>query len=317
MTSISKRKFDLDDYLKRRSATVDRALEGYLGKYPGASQTIFRAMRYGIFPGGKRIRPILMLASGELFGAAESRLLPFACAVEMIHAYSLIHDDLPGLDDDDLRRGEPAAHKVFGEGMALLAGDGLLAEAFHVISDTESTCAVSAELAVKIIRELSHSAGVMGLVGGQALDLEAEGQEVDLATVEMIHVRKTGALILASVRIGALVAGAAGEDLIRISHYGEYLGLAFQIADDILDAQGGIAVGERAESSHKERKKATYPSVVGIVTAKERLTELLRLLLSALDRYEMQAEPLRAMARYIVGRAVDIGGESLKKETHG
>ena len=312
MTSLSKRKFDLDEYLKRQSAIVDRALERHLGKYPGASQTIFRAMRYGIFPGGKRIRPILMLASGELFDAAQGRLLPFACAVEMIHAYSLIHDDLPGLDDDDLRRGEPAAHKVFGEGMALLAGDGLLAEAFHVISDTETMRAVSAELAVKIIRELSHAAGVMGLVGGQALDLEAEGQEVDLATVELIHVRKTGALILASARIGALVAGATGEDLIRISHYGEYLGLAFQIADDILDAQGGIAVGERTESSHKERKKATYPSVVGIVTAKDRLTELLRMSLSALDSYETQAEPLRALARYIVGRAVHIDGESLK-----
>ena len=133
-----------------------------------------------------------------------------------------------------------------------------------------------------------------------------------MATVEMIHVRKTGALILASARIGALVAGATGEDLIRISHYGEYLGLAFQIADDILDAQGGIAVGERTESSHKERKKATYPSVVGIVTAKDRLTELLRMSLSALDSYETQAEPLRALARYIVGRAVHIDGESLK-----
>src|SRR5436189_5257059 len=156
MTSISKRKFDLDKYLKRQSAIVDRALEHYLGKYSGASQTIFRAMRYGIFPGGKRIRPILTLAAGKLFDAKQDFILPFACAVEMIHAYSLIHDDLPALDDDDLRRGKPTAHKVFGEGVALLAGDGLLTEAFHLISGPDVTRRVPPELVLRLIHELSH-----------------------------------------------------------------------------------------------------------------------------------------------------------------
>jgi geranylgeranyl diphosphate synthase, type II len=310
-------KFDLGEYLQRQTAIINRALERFLGNYPGASQTIFRAMRYAMFPGGKRIRPILTLAAGELFGAEQDYLLPFACAVEMIHAYSLIHDDLPALDDDDVRRGEPSAHKVFGDGMALLAGDGLLTEAFNLMSDRKATRDVPAELAIGIIHELAHAVGAMGLVGGQALDLEAEERDVDLATVEMIHVRKTGALILASVRIGALLGGAAGEDLTRISRYGEYLGLAFQIADDIMDAQTGGAAGKRTESSRSERKKATYPSVVGIVTAKERLADLLQLSLGTLERYGERTEALAALATHVVGEAIHINPESLNKESHG
>ena len=261
-------KFDLDDYLQRQSATVDRALESYLSKYPGAQQTIFRAMHYGVFPGGKRIRPILTLAAGELFGAPADPLLPFACAVELIHAYSLIHDDLPALDDDDLRRGEPAAHIVFGQGMALLAGDGLLTEAFHLMSDRDVTRGVKPELVLALLHELAGAAGVLGLVGGQALDLEAEEKEADLATVDVIHVRKTGALILAAIRIGARLAIAPEADLARITRYGEYLGLAFQIADDILDARDETAAAQHGETAHKEQKKATYPLVVGIVQAR-------------------------------------------------
>jgi geranylgeranyl diphosphate synthase type II len=305
MNCDSTGKFDLDDYLQRRSATVDLALESYLIKYPGAQQTIFRAMRYGVFPGGKRIRPILVLATGELFGAPQSSLLPFACAIEMVHAYSLIHDDLPALDDDELRRGAPTAHKVFGEGMALLAGDALLTEAFHLMSSPNALRCAAPELVVRLIHELSHAAGVGGLVGGQALDVEAENEnDVDLATVEWIHVRKTGALILASVRIGAQVAGAQAADLGRVSRYGERLGLAFQIADDILDALGQTAAGEGAESSHNERKKATYPSVVGIPQARETLKELLQRCLDELATYGAQAVPLKAIARHVVARAI-------------
>jgi geranylgeranyl diphosphate synthase, type II len=300
MTADLSRNFDLNDYLHRQSAIVDHALERYLSRYPGTSQTIFRAMRYGIFPGGKRIRPILTLAAGELFGAKEDLILPFACAVEMIHAYSLIHDDLPALDDDVLRRGEPAAHKVFGEGMALLAGDGLLTEAFRLMADAEAMRGLAAEVVVEVIRELARAAGALGLVGGQALDLEAEGKDVDLATVEMIHVRKTGALILASIRIGAQLGGAAPVDLTKISRYGEYLGLAFQIADDILDAQDGAA----AESGHKERKKATYPSVVGLTLARGRLKELLQLSLVELEPFGARAQPLAAIAGHIVKRVI-------------
>jgi geranylgeranyl diphosphate synthase, type II len=296
---------ELDEYLQRQSASINCALEDYLQKYPGKSQTIFQAMRYGVFPGGKRIRPILTLAAGELFGAPQSSLLPFACAVEMVHAYSLIHDDLPALDDDDRRRGAATAHKVFGEGMALLAGDALLTEAFRLMSSPDAMRCVAPELVVRLIHELSHAAGVGGLVGGQALDLEAENENsVDLATVEWIHVRKTGALILASVRIGAQVAGAQAADLGRVSRYGERLGLAFQIADDILDAWGQTEAGEGAESSHKEHKKATYPSVLGIPQARETLKELLQFCLDELATYGAQAVPLRAIARHIVARAI-------------
>jgi geranylgeranyl diphosphate synthase type II len=307
MNSDSPAHFDLDDYLQRQSENINRALGQYLDKYPGTSQTIFRAMHYGVFPGGKRIRPILTLAAGELFGAPRDRLMPFACAVELVHAYSLIHDDLPALDDDDLRRGEPAAHKVFGQGMALLAGDGLLTEAFHLMSGSEATRAVAAELALQLIQELAKAAGVLGLVGGQALDLEAEDKEADVATVEVIHVRKTGALILAALRIGARLGGATDAELVRITRYGEYLGLAFQVADDILDA-GGETAGPRGETGQKERKKATYPQVVGIVQARERLGELMQLSLHELEPFGARAVPLAAIARHVAARSLPDNG---------
>lgn len=304
MTSDSAATFDLDDYLQRQSALIDRALESYFNKYPSAAQTIFRAMRYGVFPGGKRIRPILTLAAGEQFGAPQPQLLPFACAVEMIHAYSLIHDDLPALDNDDMRRGEPAAHKIFGQGMALLAGDGLLTEAFHLLSDAAMARGLDPALALQLIHELSHAAGAQGLVGGQALDLEAEEKEADLATVEAIHVRKTGALILASIRIGARLGSASAEDLAKITRFGEYLGLAFQIADDIVDARGETAAGERGESGRNEQRKATYPLILGMAQARERLGELLQLSLRELDGFAARAVPLAAIARHVVARAL-------------
>jgi geranylgeranyl diphosphate synthase type II len=233
----------------------------------------------------------------------------------LVHSYSLIHDDLPALDDDDLRRGQPTAHKIFGEGMALLAGDALLTEAFQLMSSPDAMRCVAPELVVRLIHELSHAAGVGGLVGGQALDLEAENEnDVDLATVEWIHVRKTGALILASVRIGAQVAGAQPADLGRVSRYGERLGLAFQIADDILDALGQTAAGEGSESSHNEHKKVTYPSVVGLPQARETLKELLQLCLDELATYGAQAAPLKGIARHIVARAIQGDSKLLSEE---
>ena len=294
---------------------MDRALKRYIKGLQGHSHAIWRAMRYGLFPGGKRIRPILTLAAGELFGGKRKDLLPFACAIEMIHAYSLIHDDLPALDDDDLRRGEPTAHKVFGEGMALLAGDGLLTAAFHLLSAPEQMKSLAPKLVLELIHEIGHAVGMAGLVGGQAFDLEAEDKEIDLAMIEYIHVRKTGALILASVRTGARVAGAGSADLRRISRYGEFLGLAFQIADDIMDAQGEEAE-ERRESGRKEQKKATYPAVVGVVAAKERLKELLHQSEKQLSPFGGAAEPLRAIARYVGRRALRDVRNSTVQEMH-
>jgi geranylgeranyl diphosphate synthase type II len=292
--------FDFDEYLCARRSAVDRALERYLTKQSGCAAGIWNVMRYGLFPGGKRIRPILTLAAGEIFGGDRKVLLPFACAVEMIHAYSLIHDDLPALDDDDLRRGSPTAHKVFGEGMALLAGDGLLTEAFRLISGP-ATRSLDPGLVLELIHELGSAAGVTGLVGGQAIDIEAEGNKFDLATVESMHRRKTGALILASIKVGARAGGAKPAELRRISDYGEAVGLAFQIADDLLDAR--VEAGGD-ESARKEAKKATYPSVAGVSHAKQRLRELTRQARKSLAPFGQRAEPLRAIAGYVAERAL-------------
>jgi geranylgeranyl diphosphate synthase type II len=306
--------FDLESYLRVRAAAVDRALDGYLKRYDQRFGTVGKAMRYGVFPGGKRIRPIVLLAAGELLGARRRALLPFACAVEMIHCYSLIHDDLPALDNDDLRRGAPTNHKVFGEGLALLAGDGLLTEAFHTLSGPEVAGALPAALTLKLIRELAQAVGVAGLVGGQAFDLEAERREVDIGLVEYIHVRKTGALIRASIRIGAQVAGAGPTELRGLSRFGEALGLAFQIADDILDILHEAAPGARAESGHSEWNKATYPSVVGIARARARLRELIEKCSSELAPFGKAAEPLRAIARQVAERALGDNGKSVSEE---
>lgn len=307
--------FDLNSYMSSRRSAIDRALRRYFAAHEGGSETIWRAMRYGVFPGGKRIRPILTLAAGEVFGGKQKDLMPFACAIEMIHAYSLIHDDLPALDNDDLRRGAPTAHKVFGEGLALLAGDGLLTEAFHILSAPAVTRALSPELIIELIHELSQAAGAAGLVGGQAFDLEAEDRDVDVATVEFIHVKKTGALILAAVRLGARVGGAKAGDLKRISRYGEFLGLAFQIADDIVDCAGDAAAAHGASERH-ERKKATYPSVLGVVQAKEQLKELLQQSSRELAPFGACAEPLRAIARYVGKQALRQHGNSMIEEIH-
>ena len=290
--------FDFPAYLKERQALVDRSLERYLKECKRRPQRIYQAMHYGLFSGGKRLRPILTLASGELFGGRQKWLLPFACAIELIHTYSIIHDDLPALDDDDWRRGEPANHKIFGEGAALLAGDALLTEAFHLMTRPQVVRSLEPSLILELIHEISHAAGVGGLVGGQAVDLEAEGRQVDVGTVEYIHVRKTGALILACAKVGAKIGGATPKEMRRINRYAEFFGLAFQIADDIMDA------GDHAtEGKSREKKKATYPSVVGLAAAKNRVQELLQQCLKELDHFGKDADPLRGIARYVVEQA--------------
>jgi geranylgeranyl diphosphate synthase type II len=303
--------FDLEEYLAARRATIDRALERYFDKPSDCPASLRRAMRYGLFPGGKRIRPILTLAAGEVFEAKPKELLPFACAIEMIHAYSLIHDDLPALDDDDLRRGIPTAHKVFGEGMALLAGDALLTEAFNLISGP-ATRGIDAQLALELIHELGRAASVAGLVGGQAIDLETEKKTVDLATVQSMHERKTGALILASVKIGARAGGASAAELKRISRYGEAIGLAFQIADDLLDLPGA-----KNESGRKEETKATYPAIAGVQGAEERLRALMRQAVKSVAFFGDKAEPLKAIAVYVAERALGHGENSYREENKG
>jgi geranylgeranyl diphosphate synthase type II len=290
-------KFDIETYLCERKALIDRSLERYLKQSNLRPRTIVKAMRYGVLSGGKRLRPILTLASGELFGAERKQLLPFACALELIHAYSLIHDDLPALDNDDFRRGEPATHKVFGEGIALLAGDALLTEAFRLMSRPDAVRSLKPGLVLELIHDISQAAGAEGLVGGQVVDLEAEDKQADTAAVEHIHARKTGALICVSATVGVRLGGATRQELRRVERYGRYLGLAFQIADDIMDAADQACQGS-------EKKKATYPSVVGLGAARKRARELLDRCFKELEPFGKNADPLRGIARFIVERAL-------------
>tara|TARA_B100000315_G_C14425053_1_gene517406 strand:- start:45 stop:935 length:891 start_codon:yes stop_codon:yes gene_type:complete len=295
---------NVHNYLEERQELIDRALDRYLKECSRQPRNLSKAMRYSVFSGGKRLRPILTMAVGELFGAKRRILIPFACAVEMVHAYSLVHDDLPVLDNDDFRRGKPTAHKLFGEGIALLTGDALLSEAFHLMTLPQVVRTLEPKLILGLIGELSHAAGISGLAGGQAADLEAEGREMNVATIEYIHVRKTGALILAAARSGARIGGAKAKAVTKISRYAEFLGLAFQIKDDLLDAEDPPCGEREIAVSAKEQRKATYPSVVGSASAKARAEELLQRCLKEIELFGKRAEPLREIAHYIIERNV-------------
>ena len=294
---------DLKVYLKEQCARVDAALDRFLPRETVLPHSLHRAMRYSVFAGGKRVRPILLLAACQAVGGDTERAVPAACALEMIHTYSLIHDDLPAMDDDDFRRGNPTSHKVFGEAIAILAGDALLTEAFRLTSDPAFTggCEPSGLLAV--IHEIATCAGSHGMVGGQVIDMESEGQQdIDLATVQYIHTHKTGALIKASVVAGAILGGAAGQPLAAITRYGEAAGLAFQIADDILDIEGTTEEIGKDVGSDEARGKATYPAVIGLSAAKGEAQAMMDEALRALDVFGAEADALREIARYIVQR---------------
>ena len=294
---------DLNVYLNEQRVRIDAALDRFLPKETELPHSVHKAMRYSVFAGGKRVRPILMLAACEAVGGNSGRALPAACAMEMIHTYSLIHDDLPAMDDDDFRRGNPTNHKVFGEAIAILAGDALLTEAFKLTSDPRFAdgCEPSGLLAV--IHEIATCAGSYGMVGGQVIDMESEGcRDIDLATVQYIHTHKTGALIKASVVVGALLGGAVGAQLAAITRYGESAGLAFQIADDILDVEGTTEEIGKDAGSDQARGKATYPAVMGVVAAKEEAGAMMDEALRSLEIFGAEAQPLRDIAQYIVQR---------------
>jgi geranylgeranyl diphosphate synthase, type II len=294
---------DLKVYLKEQCARIDAALDRFLPRETELPHSVHKAMRYSIFAGGKRLRPILMLAACQAISGDTGRAIPAACAMEMIHTYSLIHDDLPAMDDDDFRRGNPTNHKVFGEAIAILAGDALLTEAFKLASDPRFTdgCEPSGLLAV--IHEIATCAGSYGMVGGQVVDMESEGRhDIDLATVQYIHTHKTGALIKASVVAGALLGGATGQQLASITRYGEAAGLAFQIADDILDIEGTTEEIGKDTGSDEARGKATYPAVMGLAAAKQEAQSMMDEALRALKIFGAEADTLREIARYIVQR---------------
>ena len=294
---------DLKVYLKEKIALVDAALEQYLPKEEERPQSIHKAMRYSIFAGGKRVRPVLMLAACEAVGGQIDKAMPAACAMEMIHTYSLIHDDLPAMDDDDFRRGRPTNHKVFGEAIAILAGDGLLTEAFKLMSNPRFAAGIDPAARLAVIHEIAVCAGTYGMVGGQVVDMESEGKpDMDLPTVQYIHTHKTGALIKASTVAGALLGGADDKQLAAILRYGEAAGLAFQIADDILDIEGTTEEIGKDAGSDEARGKATYPAVMGLAAAKQEAQAMMDEAMLALEPLGAAAEPLREIARYIVER---------------
>ena len=289
-------------YLEARKKIIDEALDGYLPGEDHYPLEIFRAVRYSLFAGGKRIRPILCLAAAEAVGGAIDSVLPVACALELIHTYSLIHDDLPAMDDDDYRRGMLTSHKVFGEGMAVLAGDALLTEAFRLMSERTLLKNTPPDILLDVIREIATAAGYFGMVGGQVVDLQSEGQSVDTDTLHYIHTHKTGAMIIASVRAGALLSQAEEADVDALSSYGRHIGLAFQIADDILNVEGDRSVMGKKTGSDAERGKITYPALMGLDASRKKAREFVADALSAIRYFDDRALPLRRIASYITER---------------
>lgn len=293
---------DFQSYLSDKCALIDAALEDYLPPEDRFPEVIFQAMRYSALSGGKRLRPILTLAACNAVGGDESAAMPTACAIEMIHAFSLIHDDLPALDNDDLRRGKPTNHKVFGEAMAILAGDLLLAYAFQLIP--ERTKGVSSDVVLKIVQKVASSTGVGGMIVGQVVDMLSEGKRVSPETLEFMHRNKTGALLEASVVCGGMLGGGSPEQIEALRTYGRSIGLAFQIADDILDIEGDeIKIGKPV-GSDLENRKSTYPSLYGLERSKEMALEAAGDAVNALRVFGSEADPLRALARFIVEREV-------------
>lgn len=295
---------DIEKYLKEKKEIVDGALEKYFSKEMEFPHSLYKAIRYSLFNGGKRIRPILSIAAFEAVGGQGKGLLPLACGLEMIHAYSLIHDDLPAIDNDDYRRGQLTCHKVFGEAIGILTGDALLTEAFHLMTTRKLQEGISRDpwLILDIVNEVARAAGVLGMIGGQVVDIESENKEIDFPTLQYIHTHKTGALILASVRTGAKL-GSSDEGTLRIlTRYGERIGLAFQITDDLLNVKGNAAILGKRTGSDLAKGKATYPLLLGVEESRRRAKELMETAIEALSPFGPEADPLREIARFIIGR---------------
>ena len=302
MKAISDTMISLNDYLQERKTIVDEALEQFLPSPDHYPPTIFESVRYSVFAGGKRLRPILCMAAADTVGGQGRDVVAAACALEMVHTYSLIHDDLPAMDDDDYRRGMLTNHKVFGEGMAVLAGDALLTEAFQLLSRQDIMRHVSATRRLQVINEIAYAIGFFGMVGGQVVDLDSEGKDVEFGTLQYIHSHKTEALISVSLRVGALLAGSDNEELSALSGYGKKIGLAFQIADDILDIESSLEVLGKDTGSDEDRKKATYPALIGLESSRTKAVELVEGALLDLQYFDHKAEPLRGIAKFIVER---------------
>jgi geranylgeranyl diphosphate synthase type II len=291
--------FDLNAFLAARTETVNRALNHFLPSEKTKPATIHKAMRYSLFAGGKRTRPALLLAAAQACGGAEKDALPLACAVECIHTYSLIHDDLPAMDNDDFRRGKPTNHKVFGEGIAVLAGDALLTQAFEIAAQCKKFSRYPHD---QIILEIARTAGSLQLVGGQVADLEGEHKKLSVAELRYIHERKTSALLCCSVRLGGMSANCTPAQLAALTSFGYHVGLAFQVIDDILDVtQTSEQLGKTAGKDLTEQK-ATYPAIVGLEKSRQIATQLTNKAFAALKTFKGKAVALEALADYLLKR---------------
>ena len=290
-------KEQLNNYIK----LVNNQLIGYLDCKEGYNSTLIEAMKYSLFAGGKRLRPILALSAYGLFGDDTDKIMPYACALEMIHTYSLIHDDLPSMDDDDYRRGKPTNHRVFGEGIAILAGDGLLNYSFEIMLDNALE-QDEPHPHIRSIREIACAAGINGMIAGQAVDLESENKNIDKKTLEYIHLNKTAAMIVAALKIGAIIGGASEEDIKCMEQTGLNLGFAFQVKDDILDIMGDESKLGKSTGGDIDKHKATYPALFGLETSiayTKELTENVKLLL---DPYRDRSNFLLELSDYLMNR---------------
>ncbi len=281
---------------------VEQALDHWLPVETTQPRRLHAAMRYAALGEGKRVRPVLVYATGRALGVEPACLDAAACAVELIHAYSLVHDDLPAMDDDQLRRGRPTCHVAFDEATAILAGDALQTLAFRLLCEADDLCIAAADR-LRMVDVLAQASGSRGMAGGQALDMEATGQDIDLARLENLHIHKTGALILASVRLAALAAGAADDErLPRLERYAKCIGLAFQVHDDVLDVEGSTAELGKTKGKDAATHKATYPALIGLDAARDMARRLTAEALDSLEPLGEAAEPMRQLANYIVRR---------------
>lgn len=292
---------DILPYLKAKKAAIDQVLEQVLPEESALPPRLHEAMRYALLAGGKRLRPILALAAAEAVGGDGNALIREACALEFIHTYSLIHDDLPAMDNDAFRRGQPTTHMVFGEAMAILAGDALLTEAFAILSSSTPNRS-SAQHIIEVIKLIAEAAGSRGLIGGQVVDLESEEKAIDKNQLDYIHTHKTGCLITASVILGAILAGSTSQQIACLRDYGAAIGLAFQITDDILDVTESTQTLGKTAGSDQKKNKATYPALHGLEEARKKQQALYAAALNALQTFDDKGDPLRSIARYIIER---------------
>lgn len=293
--------FDLNTYFAEHNQRINRALESLLATADRADR-ILEAMTYSLMAGGKRIRPVLCLAATEAAAGDPEDAMPAACALELIHTYSLIHDDLPGMDDDAMRRGKPTCHVAFDEATAILAGDALLTLAFQTLSSVEINTAEQAPKWLDVIQLVSHAAGYCGMIQGQMLDMAAEKKQLTLAELKSMHRLKTGALIEASLISGAVLGGLNATRISMLESYAQNIGLAFQVTDDILNVEGDPEIMGKAVGTDKLRNKTTYPSLLGLKESKDFAGQLVENALQAIETFDDKAEPLRAIAKYIVKR---------------